>query len=363
MFNHFNLYNTLVDMNIIRSEKNPIIKPEDIESSNPGFKVVGVFNCGVARFRDEVLLLMRVAEEPINDNSKKLLVSWLDVNTGKFVIKEFNKADPSIDISDPRIVSTPDGYYLTSVSHFRIARSKNGIDFEIDKKPAMFPENIYERFGIEDPRITQIADKYYITYSAISDITGITTCLASTTDFIRFTRHGVIFLPNNKDVVIFPEKISGKYYALNRPSSSKFGLNDIWISKSPDLMCWGNHSRLMGTRKGCWDGGRIGGGAVPFRVEEGWLEIYHGASKDNRYCLGAVLLDSGIPSKIIARSEKPIMEPRTYYELNGYFGNVIFTCGVLYEEGSVKIYYGAADTFIAYAEIKLADILNHIIWL
>jgi predicted GH43/DUF377 family glycosyl hydrolase len=86
-------------MDIIRSEKNPIIKPEDIEPSNPGFKVVGALNCGVVRFKDEILLLMRVAEEPINNDLKKLLVSWIDVNTGKFVIKEFNKADHSIDIS------------------------------------------------------------------------------------------------------------------------------------------------------------------------------------------------------------------------------------------------------------------------
>ena len=120
----------------------------------------------------------------------------------------------------------------------RIARSKNGIDFKIEKKPAMFPENIYERFGIEDPRITRISDRYYITYSAISDITGITTCLASTDDFISFTRHGVIFLPDNKDVVIFPEKISGRYYALNRPSASEFrtkGYMDIRITRSYPL--------------------------------------------------------------------------------------------------------------------------------
>ncbi len=119
----------------------------------------------------------------------------------------------------------------------------------------------------------------------------------------------------------------------------------------------------MGPRKGYWDSGRIGSGAIPFRIEEGWLEIYHGASKDNKYCLGALLSDSDEPFKIIARSEKPIIEPQTDYELNGYFGNVIFTCGVLFEEGRVKIYYGAADTFIAYAEIKLAEILNNIIWL
>ena len=349
-------------MRIKRSEKNPIIRPEDIEPSDPSFKVAGVFNCGVARFKEEVILLMRVAETPINNNPKKILVPWFDDSIGKFSVKEFKKANPSINISDPRIVNTPVGNYLTSISHLRIARSKNGIDFYMDKKSAMFPENMYERFGIEDPRITRIGDKYYITYSAISDITGITTCLASTDDFIRFTRHSVIFSPDNKNVVIFPTKIGGRYYALNRPSSFEFGLRGLWISESPDLICWGNHTWLMGPRKGYWDGGRIGGGAVPFRIKEGWLEIYHGASKDNRYCLGAVLFDSYKPYKIIARSEKPIMQPQTDYELHGYFGNVIFTCGVLFEEDKVKIYYGAADTYIAYAEIKLVDILDFITW-
>jgi len=350
-----------VEIDIKRSEKNPIIKPGDIEPSDSRFKVVGVFNCGVIRFKDEVILLMRVAEAPVNNNPIKLSVSWLDINSGVFVIKEFNKNDPSINISDPRIIKTTKGNFLTSISHLRLARSKNGIDFKIDIKPAMLPENIYERFGIEDPRITWIADKYYITYSAVSDITGITTCLASTFDFINFTRHGVIFSPDNKDVVIFPEKISDRYYALNRPSASEFGLRGIWISESPDLVCWGDHNWLMGPREGYWDSERIGGGAVPFRTEEGWLEIYHGASRDSRYCLGVVLLDSEKPFKIRARSEKPVMEPRADYELNGFFSNVIFTCGALYEEDRVKVYYGTADTCIAYAEIKLDDILNSFI--
>jgi predicted GH43/DUF377 family glycosyl hydrolase len=349
-----------VNFDLYRSVKNPLIKPENIEPSNPRFKVIGAFNCGVIRFKGEVLLLVRIAEAPINNDSKKLLVSWLDVNKAEFIVKEFNKADSSIDTSDLRFISTPEGHYLTSISHLRIARSKNGIDFEIDKKPAMFPENIYERFGIEDPRITRIVDKYYITYNAISDVTGVTACLASTIDFIRFTRHGVIFPPDNKDIAIFPEKINGRYYSLNRPSSFEFGLRDIWISESPDLLCWGNHNRLMGTREGYWDSGRIGAGAPPFKVDGGWLEIYHGASKDNRYCLGAVLLDCNEPYKIIARSEKPLLEPIAGYEKNGYFNNVIFTCGVLFEKDMVKLYYGAADTYIAYAEIKLMDILNNI---
>lgn len=343
---------------VFRSDKNPIITPGSVKPSRPDFKVVGAFNCGVARFKEEILLLMRVAETPVNNCPQKQFVPLLDVKTGKLIIKEFDKADSSIDFSDSRLVRTPAGQYLTSISHLRIARSKDGIDFDIDENPAMFPENKYERFGIEDPRITYIDGRYYINYSAISDITGVTTCLASTTDFAMFTRHGVIFMPDNKDVAIFPEKINGKYYALNRPISYDYQVRDMWISESTDLIYWGNHTKLMGTREGYWDNERIGCGAVPFRTDEGWLEIYHGSSKNNIYCLGAVLLDADKPWKVIARSKKPILEPQKDYELNGFFGNVIFTCGVLYEEGRVKIYYGAADTCIAYAEINLADILK-----
>ena len=345
-----------MSMSVFRSEKNPILVPEDIKPSRPDFKVVGVFNCGVTRFNGEILLLMRVAEKPINNNKKVELVPLLDLKTGKLSVKKFNKNDSSVGFSDPRFLRTTYGGYLTSISHLRIARSKNGTDFNIDKKPAIFPENKYERFGIEDPRITQIDGRYYISYSAVSDKIGVTTCLASTADFIKFTRLGVIFLPDNKDVAIFPEKIKGKYYALSRPVSG-YKSRDIWISRSPDLICWGNHMRLMGTRKKYWDEGSIGAGAVPFRIKEGWMEIYHGSSKINRYCLGAVLLDAEKPWKIMARSKKPIIEPEMDYELNGFFGNVIFCCGVLYEERKVKIYYGAADTCIAYAEVNLNDIL------
>lgn len=345
-------------MNIFRSEKNPLIKPDDVKPSRPDFKIIGVFNCGVTVFKGEILLLMRVAETPINDDPKKVLVPFLNVETGNLIVKELSRSDSAIDFSDPRIIKTPSGQYLTSISHFRIARSKNGFDFQIDKKPAMSPEGKYERFGIEDPRITKINERYYISYSAVSDITGVAVCLASTIDFITFTRHGVIFSPDNKDVSIFPEKISDKYYALNRPVSAEFAVRDIWISTSYDLISWGDHIRVMGAREGYWDNGRVGCGTVPFRTEEGWMEIYHGASKTSRYCLGAVLLNANQPWKVIARTEKPIIEPEMDYELNGYFGNVIFTCGALYEQGIIKIYYGASDTCIAYAEIKLKDIFD-----
>ncbi len=347
-------------MPVFRSGRNPIIKPEDVKPSNPDFKVISVFNCGVARFNGEILLLMRVAEAPQSDRDDIIRVPFLDEKTNLIFIKELKKTDNNIDYSDPRVIKTPQKNYLTSISHFRIARSTNGIDFKIDEKPAMFPEKIYERFGIEDPRITEIDGKYYIGYSAVSDITGITICLASTVDFINFERHGVIFLPDNKDFALFPEKINGKYYALNRPSSTEFGLKDIWISQSDDLLSWGNHKILLTSSIGFWDDGRIGCGAVPFKIKEGWLEIYHGASKNGKYCLGAILLNIDDPSKIVSRNKNPIIEPEEPYEKSGFLNNVIFTCGALYENGIVKIYYGAADNYIAYAEIELIEIMENL---
>ena len=345
-------------MKISRYMGNPIISPSDVKPSRPDFKVVCVFNAGVVRFQGEVLLLMRVAEIPVNDNKSVELVPVFNDDSGELEIKSFDRTAAGIDFSDSRFVRTADEQYLTSISHFRIARSADGLNFRIDEKPAMFPANVYERFGIEDPRITFVDGRYYINYSAISNITGVTTCLASTTDFVNFTRHGVIFTPDNKDIAIFPEKINGKYYAFNRPASAEYKMRDMWISESPNLVCWGNHKRLMGARKGFWDDGRIGCSAVPFLIDQGWLEIYHGASKEDRYCLGAALLDKDEPWKVLARSKKPVIEPETDYELHGFFRNVIFNCGVLYEEGKVKIYYGAADTCIAYAEADLEEILG-----
>jgi beta-1,2-mannobiose phosphorylase / 1,2-beta-oligomannan phosphorylase len=348
-------------MKVYRSPKNPIISPKDVKPSQPDFEVVCVFNCGVIRFEGDVLLMLRVAERPLPLNLNEVRTVYFDHEVGEIVVKSFDKNMPGIGLHDSRFIYTPERIFLSSMSHFRIARSKNGIDFEIDETPCMLPSNMYEMYGIEDPRITLLGDTYYINYSACSTIGGVTTCLATTTDFKTFEKKGVIFTPDNKDVAIFPEKINGKYYALNRPISHEYGLKDIWISESPDCVCWGNHKFLMNAREGYWDNGRIGCSAVPFRTEKGWLEIYHGASKENRYCLGAVLLNINDPSKVLSRSENPVIFPETDYEINGFFGNVIFNCGVLVEDGIVKIYYGAADTFIGYAEIELQEILNDLI--
>jgi predicted GH43/DUF377 family glycosyl hydrolase len=346
---------------IQRHSQNPIICPLDVKPSREDFEVICVYNCGVTRFEGDVLLLMRVAEIAKSENEGIARVPVYDEEQGEVVVVEFDKDDPDVDAeTDKRYVLTPNRRYLSSISHFRIARSRDGIGFEIQDAPCMVASSVVEMYGIEDPRITQINGTYYINYSAISPITGVTNCLASTKDFKTFSRHGIIFPPDNKDVAIFPRKINGMYYALHRPASAEYGFRDIWIAESSDLIHWGNHRSILQTRPGCWDNERIGCSAVPFLTEAGWVEIYHGSNQDNRYCLGVSIHDEEDPSWVLARSEEPLMEPETDYERNGFFNNVIFNNGVLFEDDTVKIYYGAADKTICYAEISLDGILANV---
>jgi predicted GH43/DUF377 family glycosyl hydrolase len=179
-----------------------------------------------------------------------------------------------------------------------------------------------------------------------------------TKDWKTFERKGMIFPPHNKDCALFEEKINGKYYALHRPSSPELGGNYIWIAESPDGLHWGNHKLLATTRNGMWDSARLGAGASPIRTEKGWLEIYHGATEEHRYCLGLLLLDSDDPTKVIARSEEPIMEPIAQYEQEGFFGNVVFTNGHIINGDTVSVYYGASDEVICKANFSIAALLK-----
>ena len=288
-----------------RSPHNPILSPKDVKPSVSDFEVIGVFNAGVARFKDEVILLLRIAERPVKKNPDVVLTAVYDVEKKQIVTKPFSKIDPEIDFSDPRLIQTPAGTYLTSISHLRLARSKDGIHFNIEDVPAIGPATGYETFGVEDPRISLINGVYYIHYVGVSPL-GVTTCLISTRDFVSFQRHGVIFCPENKDVVLFPDTIGDKFYALHRPVSPLFKKQDIWLAESPDLITWGNHRHLFGPQAGGWDEAKVGASAVPVRTERGWLEVYHGVNRNNRYCLGAVLLDGDEPWNILAKSNEPI---------------------------------------------------------
>ena len=337
--------------------KKLLITKADVKPSREDFEVIGVFNPGCIRVRDQVLLLLRVAERPVQGAEGSVGIPLLDDRTKEIYVKSIRKDDRDFDFSDPRVIYGKRRSYLTSMSHLRLARSTDGEHFVIDDKPTLLPDCKYEEYGIEDPRITCIDGVYNICYSCSSEY-GILNGLAQTTDFAHFTKRGYMFHPDNKDVAIFPQKLGGKYYALHRPSTSEFGKRSIWLAESTDLLCWGNHRVLARPRAGLFDGERVGAGCVPFLTDAGWLEIYHGATAENVYALGALLLDKNDPSVILGRTERPIVFPEEGFETQGFFGNVVFSCGCIAEGDTVTVYYGAADECIAKTELSVRDILE-----
>lgn len=343
-----------------RHPNNPLIRPQDVRPSHPDFEVIGTFNPGVTVFQDEILLLVRVAERPLTDDktARVVLVPYLD-ESGALRVREIGLDDPAYDTSDSRVVvhrSTGD-LFLTSISHLRLARSRDGVHFEVEATPWLKPELPEESFGIEDARITQIGDVYYINYSAVSP-RGIATGLVSTKDFVHIERHGIIFPPSNRDVTIFPAQIGGRYVCYHRPMPGMFGGYHIWLAESPDLLHWGKHQVVLTAQAEGWASGRVGGGAPPVWTERGWLSIYHAADKQNRYCLGAFLTAHDDPARVIALAPEPLLTPEAPYEVNGFFGNVVFTCGTMLQGDTLRLYYGAADDTIALAEAKLDDVLT-----
>ena len=252
-------------------------------------------------------------------------------------------------------------------SFFALARSRDGLRWRVDERPALLPAAQgpfakYEALGIEDPRATWIDGAWHVLYTAYSGY-GPRIALARTHDFVSFERVAVISQPGNKDGVLFPEKIGGEYVRLDRPIGNDVG--SIWISRSKDLIHWGRPQVLATPRPGYWDSFRVGASVPPFRTSKGWLEIYHGTRMTSAgpiYRAGGLLLDIEDPSRVLARSAIPLLSPREEYERIGDIPNVVFASGALVEpDGEVKLYYGAADTSICVATAYLDDILDHTI--
>ncbi len=340
----------------IRFNENPLLKPSDLQPSIPGMKIECLLNPGVFRYDGKIWLLCRVAERTEQDE-QTIKVPVLNKG-GAIEILSFDKNDPDLDASDPRVIAYKGKNYLTTLSHLRLVSSTDGVTFSEDPsyKPIM-GKGESESFGIEDCRVSLMDDGFHLTYTKVSEI-AVGVGYMFTRDWKTFERRGMIFPPHNKDCAIFGRKINGKYYTLHRPSSPELGGNYIWLAESPDLLHWGNHTCIALTRKGTWDSARVGAGAAPIETDKGWLEIYHGADENNRYCLGALLLDKQDPSKVLARSIQPIMEPILDYEQTGFFGNVIFTNGHLVEGDKIIMYYGASDEVICGAEFSINEILS-----
>lgn len=338
-----------------RLKQNPLLRPADLRPSRPDMSIECLLNPGVFKFNGKTWLLLRVAERPQQQEGK--IAFPLYNEEGELEIKVLDKTHPDLDFSDPRVIRYKGQDYLTTLSHLRLVCSDDGISFdEPEGYHPIFGTGVLEAFGIEDCRVTELDGTFHLTYTMVSSF-GVGVGLMQTRDWKNFTRRGMIFPPHNKDCCLFSEKVNGKYYALHRPSSPQLGGNYIWLAESPDLLHWGNHRCLMTTRNAMWDSARIGAGAAPIKTAEGWLEIYHGATPENRYCLGAVLLDLRDPSKVIARSDRPLMEPSASYELTGFFGNVVFTNGHVIDGDHVRFYYGASDEVICGAEFSIKEII------
>jgi predicted GH43/DUF377 family glycosyl hydrolase len=340
-----------------RFPNNPILLPKDIAPSDEGLQVICLLNPGVFQFSGKTWLSVRVAESIAQ---KEGFIFFPMMNElGKLDIIEVPLNDPDLVATDARVMNYRGLDYLTTVSHFRLLSSTDGISFKEDPEfPGIFGKGELERFGVEDCRVTEINGLYYLTYTAVS-ASGVGVGLQITSNWKNFSKPVMMLPPHNKDCAIFEQKIDGKFYALHRPSSKDIGGNFIWLCDSEDGIRWGNHKCLIKTRAGMWDSARVGAGAAPIRTEKGWLEIYHGADAEHRYALGAFLMDLADPSIIIGRTIDPIMVPTENYELSGFFGHVVFTNGHIIDGDKLTIYYGAADEFVCGAEFSINEILKY----
>ena len=342
-----------------RFTQNPLLRPADLKPGIKGMEIVCLLNPGVFKYEGKIWLLLRVAERPKQIDGK---ISFPVYNSdGKIEILSFDKNDPDLDATDPRIINYKKKDYLTTLSYLRLVCSEDGVHFhEPAGYPPIFGKGELETFGIEDCRVATMKDEFCLSFTEVSEF-GVGVGLIRTNDWKNFKREGMIFPPHNKDCAIFDEKINGKYFALHRPSSPELGGNYIWLAESPDLIHWGQHKCIATVRPGMWDSKRVGAGGAPIRTEKGWLEIYHGANNDHRYCLGALLLDINNPSRVLGRSIEPIMEPIESYEQTGFFGNVVFTNGHYVVGDDIFMYYGASDEVICGTRLSISEILSTLV--
>jgi predicted GH43/DUF377 family glycosyl hydrolase len=299
-----------------RHPSNPILSAEQLP-----YAANAAFNPGAARLDDETVLLLRVED-------------------------------------------------MRGISHLQVARSKDGIDDWIfDDEPLLSPDPAYhpeEVWGCEDPRLTWLEERHewVIVYTAFSHL-GPLVSLAATDDFRTVRRLGPVMPPEDKDAALFPRRIDGRWAMIHRPTPLRGGAH-MWVSYSPDLRHWGDHSLLIEARDGAWwDAGKIGLGPPPIETESGWLVMYHGAHMTAAgpiYRLGLALLDLENPTHVLRRSDEWILGPRAPYERAGDVHEVVFPCGwtVDREADLLYLYYGAADSVVALATAPYSRVLDYV---
>ena len=298
---------------------NPVVEPKDIPVIPPNIiDATSVFNPGAIKFNDKTLLMLRVQ----------------------------NRARET---------------------YFIMAESEVGIQFKIANKFIKWEglEKVKEKiYHLYDPRITKIGDEYYIMF-AMDIESGCFLGLGKTIDFKKFSFMGVVSKEDNRNGVLFSEKVNGKYLRLDRPNKNQLADgpltgSEIWLSESDNLINWNPVKKLISGRNHYWDE-LIGAGPPPVKTAKGWLCVYHGIAMHYQpiYQAGVMLLDLEDPSKVIARGRFNILEPRKLYETVGQVPNVIFPTGIIVDkfdengfakmDSKIKLYYGAADTVVGLA--------------
>ena len=292
---------------------------------------------------------------------------------------------PSDLVFNAGVIPYRDGYAMvfrndwghTEGGHFGgtnigLAFSRDGLSWQVEKEPVLAMRD--EEIGrVYDPRLTVIDGEIYMTF-AVDTRHGLRGGIARTPDLRRFEILSMS-VPDNRNMVLFPEKINGLYMRLERPMPvySRDGDRfDIWQSESPDLVHWGNPHLVLGVEDFPFANNKIGPGAPPVRTEAGWLAALHTVDLDpsrgkngwearwqKRYCAAIALLDPDEPWKVLGHGKVPLLAPETDYEVrDGFRTNVIFPTAMLPMPGGVmRLYYGAADTVIAAAEAKTEDLI------
>jgi predicted GH43/DUF377 family glycosyl hydrolase len=240
------------------------------------------------------------------------------------------------------------------ISRLGYAVSRDGFKWMRLDEPVFEPQADYEAWGVEDPRITQIGDTFYMLYTGYSE-KGTRVCMAATKNFITWERYGII-LPgyDDKDAALFPEKIRGRYCLFHRIP------DDIWIAFSEDLQHWTDHRVIMEPRVGLWDSVRIGIAAPPIKTEAGWLILYHGYNEARHYALGVALLALDDPAHVLSRPQVPVLTPLTPWEKRGDVPNVVFSDAAVVVDDQLYVYYGAGDHVLAVAMCNMQELMNYL---
>jgi predicted GH43/DUF377 family glycosyl hydrolase len=257
------------------------------------------------------------------------------------------------------------------ISHLTVARSANGVDsWAIDPQPLLAPDDAVasEQWGFEDPRIVWIEelDRFVITCTAYGPA-GPAVFLATTTDFRSVDRLGIVRQPEDKNAALLPYRIDGRWILFHRPKTQfGGGHGEILLSRSNDLVNWSAPEQVLQPRAGAWwDSLRIGLGPPPVRTEHGWLLVYHGVKETvagQIYRVGLALVDLEEPTRVLNRLPFWVLAPLAVYERNGDVPNVVFPCGLLQmHDGTVRLYYGAADSCICLATARFDDLLDAVL--